>query len=655
MKKLTHLNDQGAARMVDVSDKPVTDREASAEAIIVLSAEAFTAAKSGNAPKGDVLATARIAGIMAAKRTPDLIPLCHPIAVSKAEVAFEWIDERNAVRIVAAVKTSGQTGVEMEALMAASVAALTIYDMIKGIDKSAVIETVRLLAKSGGKSGDYTAPVQKAFKPVPAVPKSRAKPKVIMSEGSAPRPGPHAQREAFREFMASHRLRPTQWAKDAGVPAAQILAYLTGQSRTLTPRHSKKACARGEGARRGYVPVISVDEAVARVVKAFVPVESETVAIDKAHRRVLAEEARARMTQPPAPVSSMDGYAVRATDVANAPATLKLVGSSPAGHPFGKAISNGETVRIFTGGVVPDGADSIVIQEDAVEDGERVTLSVAARPGKHIRVAGLDFRTGDVLAQAGRRLTARDVSLLASGDLAQVTVRRKPRIALAATGDELTRPGEPRGPGGIVASSGYALSALIETWGGETLDLGILPDTMEAIGAIAERASGADLIVTMGGASVGDHDLIQKALGPKGFALDFWKIAMRPGKPLIFGKLGATPLLGLPGNPVSTLVCAILFLRPAIAAMLGADTKCDAPDSAPDAQPRPPMTCGRTTSARRLMLRGRRILGRTFPGPGFLDARHARRRQCACRARAARARRGKRRRAVDVLLARCGL
>ena len=318
--------------------------------------------------------------------------------------------------------------------------------------------------------------------------------------------------------------------------------------------------------------MISVDEAVVRVTAAFAPTQGETIPIERTAGRVLAEDARARMTQPPAPVSSMDGYAVRAADVVNALVTLEVVGSSPAGHPFGKAISAGETVRIFTGGVVPDGADSIVIQEDATADGDRVTLNVAAKPGKHIRVAGLDFRTGDVLVRSGKRLTARDVSLIAAGDLVEVAVRRRPRIALAATGDELTRPGEPRGPGGIVASSGYALSALIEKWGGETLDLGILPDTMEAVGAIAERAAGADLIVTMGGASVGDHDLIQKALGPKGFALDFWKIAMRPGKPLIFGKLGATPLLGLPGNPVSTLVCAILFLRPAIAAMLGTDT-----------------------------------------------------------------------------------
>jgi cyclic pyranopterin phosphate synthase len=241
MSKLTHLDDHGAARMVDVSDKPVTDREASAEAIIILSAEAFTAAKSGNAPKGDVLATARVAGIMAAKKTPDLIPLCHPIAVSKADIAFEWLDERNAVRIVASAKTSAQTGVEMEALMAASVAALTIYDMIKAIDKSAVIETVRLLSKSGGKSGDYSVPARTAWsKPATAAPKSRAKPKALMNEVAAPRPGPHAQREAFREFMASHRLRPTQWAKDARVPAAEILAYLTGQSRAISAETAKK-------------------------------------------------------------------------------------------------------------------------------------------------------------------------------------------------------------------------------------------------------------------------------------------------------------------------------------------------------------------------------------------------------------------------------
>jgi len=318
--------------------------------------------------------------------------------------------------------------------------------------------------------------------------------------------------------------------------------------------------------------VISVDEAIARVTALLKPVGSETVSIDQAFGRVLAEDAKARVMQPPSPVSAMDGYAVRSTDVASPPTTLLVVGTSPAGHPYGKPLAQGEAVRIFTGGVVPEGADGIVIQEDAAADGDSVTLNVAAKLGKHIRAPGLDFKVDDILAHAGRRLTARDVSLLAAGDLAQVSVRRRPRIALAATGDELSRPGEPRGAGGIVASSGYALRPMIEAWGGGVIDLGILPDSVDAIAAISENAADADLIVTLGGASVGDHDLIQQALGPKGFALDFWKIAMRPGKPLIFGHLKETPLLGLPGNPVSTFVCAVLFVRTAIATLLGTET-----------------------------------------------------------------------------------
>lgn len=319
--------------------------------------------------------------------------------------------------------------------------------------------------------------------------------------------------------------------------------------------------------------MISVEEATARVVAAFMPVESQTVAIEDAAGRVLAKDAHARMTQPPAPVSSMDGYAVRAADATMAPVTLSVVGTSPAGHPFGRALLAGQAVRIFTGGVVPEGADAVVIQEDATAAGDTVTLNAAASPGRHIRAAGMDFKTGDILAPAGRRLTARDVSLLAAGDLAHLNVRREPRIVFAATGDELLPPGHPHRPGGIVASSGYALAALIEKWGGQPVDLGILPDSIEALARIADHAADAELVVTLGGASVGDHDLIQRALGRRGFVPDFWKIAMRPGKPLIFGKLGATPLLGLPGNPVSTFVCATLFLRPAIAAMLGMRTQ----------------------------------------------------------------------------------
>jgi molybdopterin molybdotransferase len=318
--------------------------------------------------------------------------------------------------------------------------------------------------------------------------------------------------------------------------------------------------------------MISVDEATQRIVAAFVPLESETIGIGAADGRVLASDVIARLDQPPAPVSSMDGYAVRAAD-AQMGAALRVIGASPAGHPFGGTVGAGEAVRIFTGSVVPDGADTIVIQEDTLASGNSVIVKQAAKLGRHVRAAGLDFKKSDVLAAAGKRLTARDLALVAAGDVARVVVRRRPRIAFVATGDELTRPGEPRKPGGIVASSGYGLAAMIRDWGGEPRDLGIQPDSVEAIAALPSLSAGADLIVTLGGASVGDHDLVQRALGPKGFVLDFWKIAMRPGKPLIFGQLDRTPLLGLPGNPVSTLVCAILFLKPAIATMLGQQTQ----------------------------------------------------------------------------------
>src|SRR5215471_14812958 len=315
--------------------------------------------------------------------------------------------------------------------------------------------------------------------------------------------------------------------------------------------------------------MISVEEATARIAAAFSKVSSEVVSISNAEGRVLASDAIAANTQPPDDVSSMDGYAVRAVDVTQPGTSLKVIGSSPAGHPFLGCVGPGETVRIFTGGVIPEGADSIIIQEDAAANGGGATFNVPATLGRHIRKAGLDFRRGDVLVPSGHRITARDLSLLAAAGLASIEVRRRPRVLFVATGDELSRPGEPRKPGGIVASSGYALAAMVRKWGGEPIDLGILPDTVEAIASIADAAIDADLVVTIGGASVGDHDLVQRALGPKGFELDFWKIAMRPGKPLIFGRLGTTPVLGLPGNPVSTLVCAILFVQPALAALQG--------------------------------------------------------------------------------------
>ncbi len=315
--------------------------------------------------------------------------------------------------------------------------------------------------------------------------------------------------------------------------------------------------------------MISVDEAVARIAAAFAPLPSECVPLEEAFGRVLAQDAIARLDQPPASVSAMDGYAIRADDARLAPTILRVIGSAPAGHPFSGEVGAGEAVRLFTGSVVPRGADTVVVQEDTTTDGDKVTIAIAARPGRHIRAAGLDFRCGTALALAGQRLRGRDLALLAAGDLAKITVRRRPHVFFAATGDELSRPGETRKAGGIVASTGYGLAAMIANWGGVPHDLGILPDRIEAIAELPERAAGADVIVTMGGASVGDHDLVHAALAPQGFVLDFWKIAMRPGKPLIFGRLGKTPFFGLPGNPVSSFVCAILFLKPALAAMLG--------------------------------------------------------------------------------------
>jgi len=224
MTKLSHLDDQGAARMVDVSDKQATEREATAQALVVLSPEVFAALREGNAPKGDVLATARIAGIMAAKKTSELIPLCHPLALTKAGVDFEWLEEKSALRITAFAKTLGPTGVEMEALTAATIAALTVYDMVKALDKATVIESVTLLAKTGGRSGAYRASSPKA------------RPRTLMGEVSAPPPpaDPNAERSAFRAFMNANHLRATEWAKLAGVPSAQIYSYLTGRTRSLS-------------------------------------------------------------------------------------------------------------------------------------------------------------------------------------------------------------------------------------------------------------------------------------------------------------------------------------------------------------------------------------------------------------------------------------
>jgi molybdopterin molybdotransferase len=314
--------------------------------------------------------------------------------------------------------------------------------------------------------------------------------------------------------------------------------------------------------------MIPVEEARARILDALAPVGAETVPLAEAWGRVLGAPLAARLTQPPADVSAMDGYALRAADGA-AGARLRVIGSAPAGHPFAGSLGPGEAVRIFTGALLPDGADAILLQEDAAAEGAAVTVNEAVQPGRWIRRRGLDFAAGDPLLPAGRRLTARDIGLAAAANHPWLSVRRRPRVAILATGDEIVLPGEPLPPGGIVSSNAHALSALVRAAGAEPMVLPIAGDTEHGIAAAAAAARGADLLVTTGGASVGEHDLVQQALGPRGFALDFWKIAMRPGKPLIWGRLGEVPLLGLPGNPVSALVCGVLFLCPAIDRLAG--------------------------------------------------------------------------------------
>lgn len=314
--------------------------------------------------------------------------------------------------------------------------------------------------------------------------------------------------------------------------------------------------------------MLSVEEARARVLAPLRPLAAEVVPLADAWGRVLAEPVTARLGNPPADVSAMDGYAVRAED-APCGAQLGVVGDAPAGHPFAGRVGPGETVRLYTGSVVPDGADAVLLQEDAVRDGDRVMVREAVRAGQHVRQGGQDFAAGDVVLPRGRRLGARDVGLAAAADRPWLAVHRRPRVALLATGDEIALPGDPVPPGGIVSSNAHALAALVRAGGGMPVLLPIAGDDRDALAAAVAGARGADVLVTTGGASVGDYDLVQAALGDEGFELDFWKVAMRPGKPLVSGRLGAMPVLGLPGNPVSALVCGLLFLLPALARLTG--------------------------------------------------------------------------------------
>jgi molybdopterin molybdotransferase len=317
------------------------------------------------------------------------------------------------------------------------------------------------------------------------------------------------------------------------------------------------------------VALMSVADALAAILDGAAPLPEEMVALDAAYHRVLARDVAAKRTQPPQAMSAMDGYAVRASDAAQVNSRLKVIGEVAAGRPFDRALGAGEAARIFTGGVIPDGADAVVIQEDTVADGHTITITEAASPGRHVRPAGVDFREGDVLLKAGSRLSDRDLSLAASMNFPELPVRRRPKVALLATGDELVMPGLTPGPGQIVYSNGYALRALARAEGAETIDLGVAADTLEATTAGIRRArdARADILVTTGGASVGDHDLVKTSLEAEGVKIAFWKIAMRPGKPMMHGRLGAMRVVGVPGNPVSSYVCTMLFVVPLIRAL----------------------------------------------------------------------------------------
>ncbi|WP_417587798.1 gephyrin-like molybdotransferase Glp [Pararhodobacter oceanensis] len=312
--------------------------------------------------------------------------------------------------------------------------------------------------------------------------------------------------------------------------------------------------------------MISVEDALSRVFTLCTPLEIETVPLIEAAGRVLAEPVTAQRDQPPFAGSAMDGYGVKGPVAVGQ--TFTVIGEAGAGNAFAGGVAEGQALRIFTGAPVPEGVDHVVIQEDVIREGDTITIRPELGAGQNIRPAGGDFRKGDVIS-APRRLRPVDLGLLAAMNIAEVPVFRRPRVALIATGDELIMPGEDPRPDQIVASSVFALKAMVEAEGGEARVLPIARDSVEQLSAVLKLARGCDVIVTLGGASVGDHDLVAPVTEALGAERAFYKIAMRPGKPFMAGRLFDALMMGLPGNPVSALVCAHLFLLPALRALQG--------------------------------------------------------------------------------------
>ncbi|TPI51346.1 MULTISPECIES: gephyrin-like molybdotransferase Glp [unclassified Mesorhizobium] len=324
--------------------------------------------------------------------------------------------------------------------------------------------------------------------------------------------------------------------------------------------------------------LLPVAAALERLLEGAAPLASESVSLLEAVDRVLAEPVVALRTQPPFNASAMDGYAVRAVDVASVPSRLSVMGVAAAGRGFDGAVGKAQAVRIFTGAPLPQGADTIVIQENVRDlGGGSIEVVEPTAEGRNIRRFGLDFSEGDILLEKGRVLDPAALSLVASANHPRVGVVKRPLVAIIATGDELLPPGSELGPDQIISSNAYGVAAAAQSVGAHALDLGIAADREEAIAALVRKAvaAGADVIVTLGGASVGDHDLIHDVLTGEGMTLGFWKIAMRPGKPLMFGRLGDIRCIGLPGNPVASLVCSQLFLKPLLARLGGRDFRQD--------------------------------------------------------------------------------
>jgi molybdopterin molybdotransferase len=315
--------------------------------------------------------------------------------------------------------------------------------------------------------------------------------------------------------------------------------------------------------------MLSFEEARQRVIESFSPLASEIVPVGRALGRVLVEDVTAQLTMPRKDVSAMDGYAVRGADIQSVPCTLEIIGELAAGTTQDFEIGLGQCTRIFTGAPLPTGADTILIQENTKRDGDSVQVLESCSIGRYVRKAGLDFSEGSTLATKGHKLTVRDLAVIAAGNNPTVSVHRRPRVAILSTGDEIVEPGAPMHGNQIVSSNSITLTAMVEAAGAEAINLGIAQDNRESLAKAFRRGLEADLLVTTGGASVGEHDLVKPVLAEFGLELDFWKIAMRPGKPLIFGAVDGTGILGLPGNPVSSYVCGLLFMIPAINAMMG--------------------------------------------------------------------------------------